>query len=507
MDPRKLRITLAAVFLVLIVFLLFKPVLTFGFVNWDDDISVVDNPLIRSLDLENIRKIFTTRVNTGYSPLVVLSHAVEYHFFKLDPFVYHLNNLLLHLSVVGLVFWFFLNLKIGWQAAFVAALVFGIHPLRAESVAWVAERKDGLYAFFYMLSLNCYLRYLDTRQKKFYFWTVILGSLSMFSKLMAITLPLVLFLCDWYRGRVIDRKAVSEKIIFFLLAVPIGLFATALYHDVPGGDLFQEALVVLWSFAFYIEKFFFPVTLGIMYELPRPVSITNGAYASAVLVCVLWAFALFRLRRHKIFVFASAFYLISISIVLRVKYNFSPGGELFYAFADRFMYLPSLGFCLLIGLGVVKLMSVYKNTDIRTVLACVLVAASIVLLSFKSYVQIHNWKDSLSLWDYVLDGDPTSALAYNNRGTLRDDLQEAVADFNKCLVFDPYFAEAYFNRAQAYFKLGNYEQSIMDYTRYLEFDPKDAQTYFLRSRAHDLRGDEASASEDILRAKALGYQL
>ena len=133
------------------VFVICAPSLRNHFVYLDDDTHILENSSIRALDADHIRQIFTTSVDKVYAPLTFLSFAVEYHFFKYNPFIYHLDNLLLHLGVTALVFYFALQVGLPLRAAFAAGLLFGIHPMHVESVAWVTERKDVLYAFFYML--------------------------------------------------------------------------------------------------------------------------------------------------------------------------------------------------------------------------------------------------------------------------------------------------------------------------------------------------------------------
>ena len=139
--------------------LVYAPVVGFDFVNWDDDLHLLNNPFVQSLDREHLRAIFSTTVGHVYAPLSQLSFALEHRAFGLQPAIYHLNNLLLHLVVTGLVVFFARGLGLSRLAAAVAAVIFGLHPMHVESVAWVTERKDGLYAVFYLLAMLVYLRY------------------------------------------------------------------------------------------------------------------------------------------------------------------------------------------------------------------------------------------------------------------------------------------------------------------------------------------------------------
>ncbi len=159
----------------------------------------------------NIETIFDSIYMGHYHPLTLLSYSLEYRFFKLNPFAYHLTNLILHLMNGLLVFWLIWMLKGGVLTSLVVSLLFGIHPLHVESVAWISERKDVLCSFFFLGSLVVYLTYLKTRRMRAYFLSLFLFLLSLLSKSMAVTLPLVLVLCDTLLDRKFDRKCSDRK--------------------------------------------------------------------------------------------------------------------------------------------------------------------------------------------------------------------------------------------------------------------------------------------------------
>ncbi|MGB0932463.1 MAG: hypothetical protein ACPGVB_16895, partial [Chitinophagales bacterium] len=177
----------------LLTFVVFFPSLQNGFVNYDDTVYVYENPYIQSLSSENLHQIFTKPMAHNYHPLTMLSLAVNYHFSELNPFGYHLTNLLLHLANVFWVFWlvFWLSGK-RIEMSVIVSLLFGIHPMHVESVAWIAERKDVLYAFFFLPALIAYIRYIKTRKWSFLVASLLLFTFSLFSKPAAIILPLLL---------------------------------------------------------------------------------------------------------------------------------------------------------------------------------------------------------------------------------------------------------------------------------------------------------------------------
>ena len=207
-----------------------------------------------------------------------------------------------------------------------------------------------------------------------------------------------------------------------------------------------------------------------------------------------------RLRRNRWIIFAVLFYFLSLFFLLR--YDIEAIG----AVTDRFMYLPSLGFCLLFGIGADWFLGRYKNRPvILRLLASSLFVLLFVFLSFKTSEQTKIWKNSHSLWSYVIGLRPDSAMAYNNRGTSQERLDLALMDYDRTLKLDPGFPEAYFNRGNAYFQLGRYPLAISDYTQCISLDPNDAEAYYKRSLAYKKIGELKKAFDDQRKSRALGY--
>ena len=216
MKNHKIILSLCLILAILAISLF--PSLKNDFINWDNQQYTTKNKTITELSWRNIETIFDRTYMGHYHPLTLLSYSLEYRFFKLNPFAYHLTNLILHLLNGLLVFWLILMLKGGVLTSLVVSLLFGIHPLHVESVAWIFERKDLLYSFFFLGSLIVYLAYLKTRGVRYYALSLFLFLLSLFLKSMAVTLPFVLVLCDTLLHRKIDRKCLIEKIPFLVTA-------------------------------------------------------------------------------------------------------------------------------------------------------------------------------------------------------------------------------------------------------------------------------------------------
>ena len=272
MAHSNLRITLCLCLVLLIVFGAFFPSLKNGFVNWDDDNYVVSSSSISSLSASNLKSIFTSFSVGHYQPLTILSYAFDYHFFKLNPYHYHLTNLILHLLNSLLVFYLIYLLSGNIGVSFITAILFGIHPLHVESVAWVSERKDVLYSFFFLLSCITYLYYLTKgRNSKYYLLSLFLFLCSLLSKSMAVTLPLLLLLIDYYLKREPNKQLLLDKIPYFCLTAIsciIVFFGVILFGGLRQEahfSLFSMLAVASYGIVFYLGKFFLPINLSCLY--------------------------------------------------------------------------------------------------------------------------------------------------------------------------------------------------------------------------------------------------
>ncbi|MFA6379158.1 MAG: hypothetical protein WCX16_05200, partial [Candidatus Omnitrophota bacterium] len=397
-SSEKVQSTILITLILLLTLTVFFSCRHFSFLAWDDEGHLTQNPLVRELSLSNIVDIFKQKVNTTYHPLTTLSFAIEYHFAQYNPFVYHLDNVLLHLGVTFFIFIFLRQLGLSVWTAALAVLFFAIHPTRVESIAWTTERKDLLYGFFYAAGLVAYLHYRKTDDKRFYVLTFFLALLSILSKAMALSFPLILCLCDWYQGRKISKKAILEKLPIFLIIIAIASITYVENARIPIKDYYQALLIWVWTFTFYFKKFFFPGVLLPIYDTPRPIAFLNLPFLSGFIIFGIVMSILFFGRRLKWLLFSFGFYFLSIFFLLRFDYGFDV-----HPVADRFLYLPSLGFCLFIAFFVEfifkKIPPSQRWVKILIVFALVVL---IVKMAFRTYAQSQVWKDDYSLWSYQM---------------------------------------------------------------------------------------------------------
>ena len=558
-SPRSRTVFILAATLI-VVFLSYWPALHGEFLLWDDDVHVLENIAIRGLDLGHVQDMFASTVNKIYIPLTSFSFALEYHFFGYNPLVYHLDNVLLHLLIVVMVFFLGQKLGLSRAAAGVAALIFGIHPIHVESVAWITERKDVLYAAFYMAALLTYLRYLERKRGYWLLATTVLGVLSMLAKPMALSLPLILILLDWFKGRPLKGQAFIEKLPLCVIIGGIAWITYAAHARIPGESVAHSALIWPWTFTFYLRQFFFPYISVPLYRLPKPVALTNPEYFLSLLVLILVVLAVARLsmnqsrlhvgtvqdfprqardtftrdpersrmaapgtkirgvpRRNTWFVFAVFFYFLSIFFLLRFDETKDVN-----TVADRFMYLPSLGFCFLAGLW----LNPRQHPVLPRVLGVILLST---VFSFKTFHQSLVWRDSMSLWRHDLKYYPDEPFALNNfaiiLGKTREfeDAQKAykklmrsglagvqkglapeviqkirkvdrlIGFYRRAVAAEPGYMDAYYNLGDLYARVGRFPDAAEAYKKALAIDPKFKDAHCGLGDVYVEVGDERQA--------------
>ena len=333
--------------------LLYCKALNNGFVYNDDGVYILENPFLRDFSVKGIIAIFSKFYNANYHPLTTVTNLFEYRFFGLNPLPYHFTNVLFHLLNTWLVFSLTERLSGKRVTALIVCILFAIHPLHVESVAWLAERKDVLYASFYLLSLLAYLKYLSSRfNKKQYVFTLFLFLASLLSKSAAVTLPVLLIAIDIYKGRKLNAKSLTEKIPFILLSLLFGALTIMSQKTGSGiNDLSSSfgflSRVFLFTFriAFYIIESVIPFRLCAMHCLPDDtVNVLPFYYYISLpfLLMVTWLIAK-KYTNKKEVIFGVAFFLISISVMLQI---INVGVAIT---AERYTYIPYIGLFYIAG--------------------------------------------------------------------------------------------------------------------------------------------------------------
>ncbi len=533
---KKREVILSIILLVSIVFTVFSTCLNHQFTNWDDPVYVTENFSIRQFDWPHVTKIFTSIVTKMYCPLTISSFAVEYHFFELNPFWYVLDNIFLHIAIVFLIFMLALQMGLNVGAAFLGALLFGIHPMHVESVAWITERKDVLYSVFYMLAVCSYWRYLTSRKLKWFWLSVAAGFLSVLSKGMAFSLPLVLLVCDWFYGRKIDKRVWLEKAAYLLYLIPLASVTVAEHARVPVNSLLEGSMIWIWSFTFNLKKFFWPYWFCPIYNVPFPTNFRHPDYDIAFFILVILIYVLVRFRKDPWLIFGFLFYVCSVIFLVRMKEESHVS-----TVGDRFMYLPSVGICLWIGKLLIDRLAQYKAIPWKKTFLTSLIVLLFIALGAKTYDQCSIWKNSVALWDKVLKHSPCST-AYHNRGLLFQDIgdfdtalmyydkalkllpehygvlydtgliyqdrkqyDKALKTYDKALAINPQSYKAHNNKGIIYLKLKKYDLALEECHKSTTINPLDGGLYALCADAHNYLGQYQQAMDNVVKGQKLGH--
>jgi protein O-mannosyl-transferase len=417
-EQRKVWLLAAGV--AVVTFLVLRVCLQNKFTNWDDPGYVVNQPVIKDLSADGLRALFSTAIMGNYHPLTMLSYAVDYAISGLNPFSFHLQSLLFHIATTLMVFVFVLKLTNKSIAAAITALLFGIHPMHVESVAWVAGRKDVVYGFFYIASCFAYLFYLREGSKaKWYALGLVLYICSLLAKPVAVSLPVALLAIDYVERRPLKFNLLLEKIPHFLIALAAGvksLFDQKVFGALgTQGETFNPIeRIGLGGYALitYLWKAIVPIKLLCFYPYPLKVN-DHLEYiyfvypvAAALLIWVVWRF----FRRDREVVFGVLFFFANIALLLQ----FIPvGGAII---ADRYSYLPYIGLFFIAGVKLSNL-SARSDSGQGAKIGLGIFGAYLIYLSVLSYERCKVWYDGMSLWRNVIEIEPERAPnGYNNLG-------------------------------------------------------------------------------------------
>jgi len=460
----------------------FSPALKADFTNWDDDRLVVNNPVIRGFTGANLKAIFGYAYCGTYIPLTLISFATDYQLYGLKPAGYHFTNILFHILNALLAFGLFFMLTRDPGVAFFVGILFAVHPLRAESVAWVTERKDVLFVFFYFLALYSYVRHARKPSWIFYILSFISFLLSGLAKGAALSLPIVLILTDWFLGRKYKTRLVWEKIPFVAAAIVFGLLAVYAQRTLHSAQIpiVKRFFTANWVAAFYLVKTLIPVRLSALYPYPAgyPETLPLAFLLAPFVTGILAFFSGYSLPFTKKFVFGLLFFLVTLLPVSQLVTVAGPEIA-----ANRYTYLPLVGIFYLAGVGGVWLWRRIRSAAaFRFILAsagCVLILGLIWL----SWGRSQTWHDSISLWTDVLRSNPRIPEAYNNRGAVYAGLGQydrALADYERALAIDPDFSRALNNRGTAFQRIGDFEKARADFDQAINLDPANPDLRYNR---------------------------
>ncbi len=488
-----------------------------GFVNLDDNMYVTENPYIQAgIHTETLSWALTTTYFSYWHPLTWLSYMLDYSVFGANASGYHVINLLLHIGAALFLFFFLHKTTKSLWPSFFAVALFALHPLRVESVAWVSERKDVLSLFFGMASLYAYAFYAERPQISKYAICFLLFVLSLMSKPMLITLPLVMLLVDyWPLGRwqkalsppqndarviaagsfekkggkkeksVVPKKKIhpppsprqavirllAEKAPFFALSAILSvalIFQQKAAHGMVSLDTVSVPMRLanaLISYAAYLGKTFCPMNLAVFYPYPPSFPVWQILVSVLVLATISMA-AIYWGKRMPFLPVGWLWYLGTLFPVIGLM---QAGAQ---AMADRYTYLPSIGLSLLLVWGAWHL---WPREKIRKTVLLPGALGVCVLLAALTWKQCGYWKDSRSLFDHALQSTTNNYLAHTSLGVALDaqgEKAQAVRHYQEALRINPHFAQARYNLANVFREQGKMDEALKNFQEVLQINPR-----------------------------------
>lgn len=487
-----------------VTFVLYQPILDADFTNWDDPTYVTENNYITSLEKESIILIFNEPIAFNYHPITMLSLAMNYSFSGLEPRGYHLWNVIFHLINTLLVFIFtYLLSDRKWFIGALCSLLFAIHPMHVESVAWISERKDVLFSLFFLGGLITWLKYLSKSSVSFYILTLFFFILSALSKPAAIPFPFIILLIDYFRNRPINRILFLDKVPFVIVSI-IFVFLTlnaqtqddAIIGSFADFNFFDRIFFASYGLMMYILKLFFPFQLSAFYPYPESGSnLPYLYYLSFFFLLALFLILFYRRRFDRTAVFGLLFFILNLVLVLQIV---SVGRAIM---ADRYTYIPYIGIFFILAMQLNKTAinksssSFKKNAHAAGIIAFLLICFSV------STKRISVWKNSESLWTDVIKNFPDHPLAYNSLGNhffengvsygglnqntkMQNSFKYAMENYNEAIRIDSSNYKSLINRGNIHKRNGDMYKAIRDYNSALKIQPNSIEGLSNRGDAY-----------------------
>ncbi|MFH0896246.1 MAG: tetratricopeptide repeat protein [Bacteroidota bacterium] len=488
---------LAPIGLAIITLIVYANAFTNGFAsNWDDNIYLIGNPYTQNLS-QNFFYFFTHFQVGNYHPLSMISLAIDYQLFGQNSAGYHTVNILIHAANVVLLFYFVRLLLKNDTASFVVALLFAVHPMHTESVAWIAERKDVLFFLFFIIGLIFYTRYaLGKINRKGYFLALLFFILSVLSKSTAVVFPVILILTDYILKRPFNKIVWLEKVPFFLISLAAGIIAiyaqageAALNEQSVAGFTFIDRIFISsYAFLYYIVKTIVPFGLAAMHYYPTS-ELPWYFYASFPVALALVVMIIMQYKRRPVIFFGGLFFIVSLALTLQLI----PVG--FAIVAERYVYLAHAGLFIIVG----WLISGLNNSKVSKNSGTLIIALfACGIFSLITWQQNKTWANGFTIFDNVVNVYPDHGHAYMARANARydnNDINGALEDFNKSLsVKYPHeYAITYCNRGNCYYQLKDIDRAMADYNKALQVDSTYFLAYTNRGAIYYSRGENDKA--------------
>lgn len=511
-SPKKITTTQAAkrdyrdlwisFFLLVAIFAVYSQVRHFDFVNYDDPDYVSNAHVRNGLTTQNLTWAFTAVDDANWFPLTRISHLLDLQLFGLNSGPQHITNVVLHAISAVLLFWLFQRMTGAcWPSAFVA-FVFALHPLHIESVAWVAERKDVLSTLFIFLTLWAYLNYVKRPAIGRYLLVVLFFCAGIMAKPMVVTLPFIALLLDVWPLRRFSGRAILEKLPLLAISAAASIVtylaqqaagSVASFNEIPFALRAGNALV---SYVTYISQFFWPVNLAVFYPYPAATSLWQPIIA-ALLLAGITALAIVGFKRRPYLAVGWLWYLGTLVPVIGLV---QAGVQ---SRADRYTYLPLIGISIMLAWGFADLGAHWPAAKPAIAALGVLTCAG---WSYLTWLNLGNWRDSVSLFQHAIQVTPNNYLAYNNLGVAlrqRGQTAEAMTDFQEAIKIRPHYAEAQNNLGEALLVEGRVDEASPYIQAALRGEPDSPEAHVNWATVLNARGQHNEAAAEYRAALQL----
>ncbi len=479
--------------LVILTVVVFRQLPSFDFVNLDDNIYVTENTHIQSgLTVRNITWAFKTTYANFWHPLTLISHMLDCQLFGLNPGMHHFSALLLHILSTLLLFAVFNRMTGKQLQSAVVAILFAVHPLHVESVAWISERKDLLSTLFWLLTMYAYARYVEFPKTGRYFTVLLFYVMGLMAKPMLVTLPCVLLLMDFwplnrFRFNVADKKKeqptiipplrglIFEKIPFFVIAFLFSIIcifaqgeAVQSLDNIP---LSLRLSNVFISYSQYLSKTIWPSHLAVFYPYPKSYPVWQVA-GSVLLLASLSTIMICKVKKYP---YMTVGWLWFIGTLFPVSGIVQVGS---HAMADRYTYVPLIGLFIIVAWGARDLFIEKYHFKKKLIggISCILLSALMIC----AFIQVNHWRNSVSLFSHALKVTDDNWLAYNNLGFTLSQVgktNEAIKNYLLAIEIKPNHYKAYNNLGAVLLKQGKQNKAIEYFTKALSLKADYAKAH------------------------------
>jgi tetratricopeptide (TPR) repeat protein len=520
--------------LILSVFLVYSKLFHGGFMTWDDPEYVINNTDITTL--ANWKNWFSSFYVGNYQPLTILSYAIDFAVGGTEPFIYHLTNIVFHAANAVLVYLFIDKITGNKPVALFVTLLFALHPTQTESVSWIAERKNVLYGFFFLLALYQYLVYITSNKQSRLIWVIVFGLLAMLCKAAAISLPIALFAVDvWMNRSLKEKKIWLAKIPLLLLAVIVAYIgvkaqdAGTFLNMHPEYTTWDTIVFAGYAYVQYIVQLLLPVKLSVLYPYPSAIGFIHVFYLGIAAGILLSAVIAYRKQRYT-WCGGIVFYTANIAIVLQ----FVQFGEVLMA--DRYLYIAAIGiwypvvyylylwagkfskqWLAVVGLIVMSCTAfamTYQRNDIWlsehhfwSSVVETFPNSSVAQSSMGGvYLKEGNYPEALQHIDQAIEIDPNNYKAWYNKGVIhlrQNNAAASLAVLDKAISINEY-PKALFTRALLFQQVGKPLQALADIDKVLAKEPENARAYFIKADCLEQQNNLQNAIDNY--TKAIAYQ-